>query len=169
MAFLTRIATRYSFDCILLNTSCVSDALNRMLPSWGSAGESCFYVTSEKDKGLSVNLATQGWKIIILSKCHFTYSFKGLPAFDFLGNDLLSPCFYPIQFPVLGGEPTTPQNVEKQHIFAKFILLSREVSLYSLLLSISWIYENPREMDITNNVSKELNPCFFFILVFIFL
>lgn len=42
-----------------------------MLPSWGSAGESCFYVTSEKDEGLSLSLRTQGWKTVILSEYHF--------------------------------------------------------------------------------------------------
>ncbi|KAJ8646017.1 hypothetical protein MRB53_007765 [Persea americana] len=67
VAFLTRMAALHSSDCVLLNTSCVGDAFYRMLPSWGSAGESCFYVTSEKDEGLSLRLRTQGWKIVILS------------------------------------------------------------------------------------------------------
>lgn len=65
-AFLAGTTASYSHDCISLHASNVRDSLNQLSIAWNCVGETCCYVTSQKDDDLFSGLDNIGWKTICI-------------------------------------------------------------------------------------------------------
>ncbi|KAK4551758.1 hypothetical protein RGQ29_032277 [Quercus rubra] len=66
VSLLKRLATLYSFDCFILNTSSVDDAKNEIMLAWGDTGGSILYVVSDKKKKFFPKLSNCSWLIVVL-------------------------------------------------------------------------------------------------------
>ncbi|ERN20195.1 inositol 1,3,4-trisphosphate 5/6-kinase 4 [Amborella trichopoda] len=67
VSFLNNMVEQYSFDCMVLNISCIEDSLSKALRYWNATGESCLYVTSRKDEDFILKISSQKCRIVVMS------------------------------------------------------------------------------------------------------
>ncbi|WOL17888.1 inositol-tetrakisphosphate 1-kinase 6 isoform X1 [Canna indica] len=62
--FLQNTARTYSFSCTLLNSPDASHLFNQLLLEWGIAGDSCFYVASQKPEAITYEIQNHNWATV---------------------------------------------------------------------------------------------------------